>query len=93
MPGPNPKEVKKLQGDIKTRKARIEVTAQLTKKWGKLVGPMSPVDEKTLASGAHGTHGKVHYEQAVKTLESNLTQAKNELAAVEAKLKAELAKK
>ena len=93
MPGPNPKEVTKFQQDIKKRKEQIEKTAQLTKKWGKLTGPMTPVDEKTLASGAHGVHGKVHYEKAVETLNKNLTQARNELAGVEAKLNAEQAKK
>ena len=73
MPGPNPKEVTKFQQDIKKRKEQIEKTAQLTKKWGKLTGPMTPVDEKTLASGAHGVHGKVHYEKAGPTVEGAKT--------------------
>jgi len=90
---PNPKEIKKLEADIQKRKDGISATEKLQKKWDKLTGPMSPQDEKILASGAHGVHGKVKYEQAVKTLETNLAQARNELTGVEHKLAEERAKK
>lgn len=55
---PDPKVVKKLETDIKTHEDKIALTASLGKKWEKLTGPMSPIDEKILASGAHGVHGK-----------------------------------
>jgi hypothetical protein len=90
---PDPKKVKKLEADIKDREGRIEQTQKLAKKWGKLTGPMTPKDEQVLASGAHGTHGKVSYEKAVETLEENITQAKKEVEKVKKELEAEKKKK
>ncbi len=85
---PDPKKIKKLEADIKDREERIEATQRLAKKWNKLTGPMSPGDEKILASGAHGTHGKVTYEKAIKTLETNIDQAKKEVEKVKKELEA-----
>ncbi len=90
---PDQKLIKKLEADIKSREDKIAVTAGLAKKWGKLTGPMTPKDEQILASGAHGTHGKVHYEDAVKTLETNITQAKKEVEKVKKQLEDAKAKK
>ena len=89
----DPKKVKKLEADIKDREGRIVSTQQLTKKWNKLEGPVSPADERILASGAHGVHGKVKYDQAVQTLEKNITQAKAEVEKLKKELATEKAKK
>ena len=85
---PDPKKIKKLEADIKKREEGIEATQKLAKKWNKLTGPMTPKDEQALASGAHGTHGKVTYEKAIKTLETNIDQAKKEVEKVKKELEA-----
>jgi hypothetical protein len=85
---PNPKKIKQIEAAIETKQGSIDLAAGLVKKWKKLTGPMTPKDEQILASGKHGTHGKVTYEKAVDTLETNLTQAKRELK----KLQDDLAK-
>ena len=85
----NPKTIKKLETDIKNKTDQIDAAAKLTKKWAKLTGPMTPKDKQILASGKHGTHGKVTYEKAIKTMETNLTQARNELKKLEEALKKE----
>lgn len=86
---PDQRKIKKLKKEIKDLEDRIDMVAKLAKKWSKLTGPMSSSDERILASGAHGVHGKVHYEQGVETLQENLDQARRDLRKLQKELEEE----
>ncbi|MDZ4779589.1 MAG: hypothetical protein SGJ19_04995 [Planctomycetia bacterium] len=85
------KKIEKFENDIKAKETQIELAEDLLAKWknNNAKSPLTSADERILASGAHGVHGKASYGDAFATLKANIKQANKELVQLRKELKEE----